>query len=580
MKNKKNIFSRKLVFVLAIFVVVVSIFFVSWQGVSAAEGATGSTMEKSSEASGGLMSSVVGGIGNAMAGVFNHLLLMVFMFMGFLLVIAGTIFDWAINPANFEAVMKLEAIKSGWIMVRDFLNVGFILVLLYSAFCTVFQVQSFNTKKIIIMLVIMALLINFSFPIARFIIDVGNVTMYYLLNIKFGGMDNKTSVAVSIVEFSKITYNLGQGGNGLWSSEVTVQMLASIVFIFLLASTLLILGILFVIRILVLAIVIIFSPIGFIGQIFPGASTYSGMWWDALFKQSFFGVVMAFMIVISMNIMEQIGNGGIFNDMKQATFSNIGTGGGDYSSLIVTGTYMAIPITLLWLGIIAAQKMGAYGADSAKKYVNKGMNWAAMAPLRYSGIQGGAKKGWENFTKTGKVFGKQLGIGKLKYGGSDALEAREEKWGGFMKKGPKGWSEAKDDTSKKLFNEAAKKAAERIGDNEDSSTIVTNINRTGALNAATSKGDLENYMGRYKQIKSDAATRQQFESEIRTDSARINAAIAHAQTALVGSGLTGKAYDSALESHKDAYMDTQVRNEYANLDTKYQTARTLHKDAK
>ena len=79
-----------------------------------------------------------------------------------------------------RGMLTSDAVKETWTAVRDVCNLAFILTLLFSAFATIFHIEKYHIKTIIVKLVLMALLINFSSPITRFIIDTGNVPMYYL----------------------------------------------------------------------------------------------------------------------------------------------------------------------------------------------------------------------------------------------------------------------------------------------------------------------------------------------------------------------------------------------------------------
>lgn len=333
---------------------------------------------------------------------FNYLLYAVWVFVSYLLVIAGIIFDWAIKPANFDLVVaNNEAIYAGWKMVRDFLNLFFILVLLFSAFCTVFQVEKYHIKKLILTIVLMALLVNFSYPISRFIIDTANVTMYYMMGQLFPGGDN-ISIGVAKSFFNPAVLDPIKEGGSFKGAIVTTQIIGAIVFTFIFAVTMLMIGILLVVRLAVLGIVIIFSPLGFTANIFPSTQKYADDWWTALFKQSFFGPIMLFMVAIAINVYTA-SNEAISNSL-QAAVSGTKTEG-TLTGILITGVTLAIPITILWLGIMAAQKMGAIGADVAKKYSMAAVKGAALLPykaaksgLAASGITGGVKKRYENLT--------------------------------------------------------------------------------------------------------------------------------------------------------------------------------------
>lgn len=298
---------------------------------------------------------------------FNSLLYAVFQLMGGLLVIAAKLFDWFVDAKNFNTVITMTSVEEGWRMVRDFLNLFFILVLLFSAFCTIFQVEKYNIKKILLTLVIMALLVNFSFPISRFIIDAGNIPMYYFFQNMSGGTG---SISKNI--FNNANSNGSGEPTGIMKmvfaadkiegdSSQTLQLIAAILFLFMFALTLLVIAILFVIRMLVLVILIIFSPVGFVAAIFPSFSKYSSDWWEQLFKQSFFGTVMAFMLYLSLMIMQSSQKAFVGSLAASAS-----TGGmGIFDTVVVGGVTLAVPIVLLWIGIISAQKIGAVGGSIA-----------------------------------------------------------------------------------------------------------------------------------------------------------------------------------------------------------------------
>jgi hypothetical protein len=330
-------------------------------------------------------------------------------FVGWLLQIAVIIFGWAADARSLTAVINGEAIYKTWGIVRDFLNMAFIIVLVYTAFTIIFQVDSSN-KKIILTVVLMALLVNFSFPIARFIIDVGNSMMYTIFNNLFNGMTDPSNIFAYIAGDSQI----GNIINGTLTGGSATQLIASIIFVSILAITLLMISILFVIRIVALAIIIIFSPIAFVGAAVPSMSSKTGQWWDYLFKYTFFGPAMAFMIFIAMVV------------MKTTVIVSAGLTAQNDPVLSSMATF-AIPIVILWIGMSLAQKMGIAGADVARK-------WSTAAFNKVSGVSFG-KKTWEAYRarrkaadedswskKMGTYFGSQQDRLRAKYlpGGRDA----------------------------------------------------------------------------------------------------------------------------------------------------------------
>jgi len=198
-------------------------------------------------------------------------------------------------------------------------------------------------------------------------------------------------------------------------------------------------------------------------------------------------------------------------------------GAGDksgFSDLIVAGVTMAIPIVLLWIAMISAQSMGAAGASSVVGQGKKIAKWAGKLPYRgakgmanATGVPGGVKKGWENFTKTGKMFGKKVPL----YGGSDARENREAKWAGLMKGGFEGRDEAKIEHERTKANEIRKKWKDQGGANKDE--VIKKLGsgsseekRAAAMELAENIGfkDLKQYQDAKGAIKDDPVYKNMF----------------------------------------------------------------------
>jgi hypothetical protein len=418
-KENKKILKKKYIFLVLLFLSFVAIFhFSSATAFAQTQSTVSNSFDKTTAATAG--SAIGGAIAAPFLLAINAVMYAIFMFFGIILIAAGILFDWAINPNNFSQVMNMTSIYNSWMIVRDFLNLFFIFVLLFSAFCTVFGISKYHIikSKILLMVVIMALLVNFSFPIARFIIDIGNIMMYFIINKTFPGLTNNSGISSQMVTFSGFAWNLLPSA-GIWDTltiGLTVKLVAANVCLFMLSLTILVIAALLLIRILILAILVIFSPIAFTGEILPNFASFSSKWWSMLFKQTFFGPVMAFMLYLSLTMMQEL--------QKKKLYPVVPTSG-NYSDLITGVLEMVIPLAIMWLGIIASQQMGAYGAKEVLKYARKAMNWASMAPLKYTGVSGGTKQAFDYYKKKGApgFLGKIPGLR-----GSEKTEDAASRW--------------------------------------------------------------------------------------------------------------------------------------------------------
>jgi hypothetical protein len=320
-------------------------------------------------------------------------LLAIARFVQYLLSSAQSLFAQMVDVNNFQYTVNNSVIYQIWQQVRDMLNIAFILVLLFSAFATIFQVEKYSYKKILLRLVIMALLVNFSFPISRFIIDISNSLMYTLITVLFQG-DPRGGAGV----FAGIAGKAGLAGDlGPATTQVS-GLLATIAFTFILAVSLLAVGVLFVIRIVALAILIIFSPIAFVGAILPDTGGIASKWWNYLFKYAFFGPIMIFMIYIASHLMA-------LAPQQKAAWDVAAMANSTNPPLVGAIAFFSIPIVLLWMGMKVATSMSIAGAGTVINFAQKAGKAAALAPVRAgwwvtkkgavaTGVPGGVKQIW------------------------------------------------------------------------------------------------------------------------------------------------------------------------------------------
>lgn len=397
--------------------------------------------------------------GDALKWVVNWILYSLLVVLSWFLGAAGILFDWAIKPGSMTAVLERPVIYEMWSVVRDTLNLLFILVLLFSAFCTVFQVEKYHWKKILTILVIMALLINFSFPIARFVVDVSNIAMYFFIESAFPEITANQSLSVRFAYFSNIDDILVPSGTSVGDMS-TVYLIIANIFTFIFMITILVIAVMFVIRITALAILIIFSPVGFIG-ILPGKiEGYANDWWKNLFKYALFGPIMVFMLLISYKMMEALGaEQQAISAAEQiqalSIQSTTDVGSGTFLGNIA---YFVIPVVLLWMGLMAALNSSIAGSKFVKGYADKAIGWGkrfGMGTVKYpfvgTGLAGGVKGGWQDFKKTGRLFG-----GKVPLAGSAGREAREERLAGLLTGGIEGYKGAEEMHMKKLAEDYKK----------------------------------------------------------------------------------------------------------------------------
>ncbi|MEK7175534.1 MAG: hypothetical protein AAB693_01890 [Patescibacteria group bacterium] len=127
-----------------------------------------------------------------------------------LLVLSAKLFDYMLNLTLNSSMYEQKFIEKIWSVIRDFANIGFILVLIYAAFQTVLGIDH-GGKKLIANVVIMALLVNFSLFFTKIIIDPANILaklFYNTIRVVDGGTVGTSLKPVSEALASSFDINI------------------------------------------------------------------------------------------------------------------------------------------------------------------------------------------------------------------------------------------------------------------------------------------------------------------------------------------------------------------------------------
>jgi hypothetical protein len=301
----------------------------------------------------------------------------IFTFVAFLAMLAAQIFSYVLDVSHFQAIMANAVIYEMWRIVRDFFNLFFIFSLLLVAFSTIFQVSKYGGLKSVWSIVLAALFINFSFPIARMIIDVGNVMMYSFINDIFGMTAD--GLTRGVLSTSGIKNLLLPGG---FNSSLDIKFyLIIIVAMFMFGVSFLTLALMMFYRLFMLPILVMFSPIGFAGSAIPGMGGYSSQWWDKLIKNVFFGPIAVFMVMISVKFLETLT---ATNIAKNSAPLSDATAFADSGTLLAAVVYMTIPIIFFWIAITAAEKLSSEAGGLANSFGSKFLKWTGSTAGKFA----------------------------------------------------------------------------------------------------------------------------------------------------------------------------------------------------
>ncbi len=342
--------------------------------------------------------------GSVMGCVAQGFYYVLFVPTSYIFALAGTFFDFTFHYSIQDSSYRSPFVVEGWGLIRDFCNMFFIFILLYIAFGTILNLNSVKTKEMIINVVIIGLLINFSLFATQVIVDASNILarVFYTsdaIKITQGdnaknGVTNATpglkvgpngEIPLSAAIVNKVnpqnliingTSSLGitdKGGQSTDKEGEANLSIASFILITILAAAVNIVGIIvfmsvgliFVGRVIGLWIAMILSPFVFFSYTVPSLQDMEMVgwkkWWPETIKLAFLAPVFIFFMYIIIAFLET----GL-----SLIKSNKGTDGLTFVISIVV-PFIFIMVLLMKAKDIAKKMSGTMGSmitDGMKKY--------------------------------------------------------------------------------------------------------------------------------------------------------------------------------------------------------------------
>lgn len=277
-------------------------------------------------------------------------------FMMWLSAFAAKILAWSIS---YSVEGKLpDAVMIGWKVIRDMMNLVFILALIVMSIGTILRIEAYSYKKLLPKMILAALLINFSATIAITLIKASNVLVTVLAansqinNYWTFGEQIVSNKTILNFESGGVTSDVISGLGGLFLAvvmTVSFSILAAMMFV----------------RLIGLWVLIVLSPLAYGLNTLPGTAQYAKQWWNTFIKYLIWAPVAVLLLRLGEMVMVQ-SNGNSFSDRGIDLF-------------LVSG--------FMWAAVLVAKQAGMYGGQMVANYAQKGSIAASKYWMRGSGIK-------------------------------------------------------------------------------------------------------------------------------------------------------------------------------------------------
>ena len=220
-------------------------------------------------------------------------------------------FLWILSKLLFALVRyngfaTAPAVQIGWTIVRDVANMFFVVVLLAVAIGTILRVESYNFKRLLPKIIIMAVLVNFSLVIAGLILDAAQVVMLSFVAAfapvaDAGGLSGEANL-VNLLNIQDIMQFNAQNSKetSFWGALVTA--LLAVILMAIALMVIVVMLVIFLIRIIMIWMLLVLSPMAFVLMAFPQGQRYASQWWQKFSQYVIVGPVLAFFLWLTFAI--------------------------------------------------------------------------------------------------------------------------------------------------------------------------------------------------------------------------------------------------------------------------------------
>lgn len=286
------------------------------------------------------------------------------------------------------------AIDQVWLLIRNLSSMFIIFALIYTSILTILDIAKTSASTLIKNIIMAGILINFSLFFTKTAIDASN-----LISLQFYRALVPSSATIEKKDLSKIiSSSYGKGGlsdifmqnmklPSIYSNpkgmitgaantdffHIVIGTIGGSILMWLAAGSILAAAIAFIIRVVMLLLLMGFSPIYFVGMIFPEIrKNISDKWLGWLTGQLLFMPVYLILMYISVRFLTGVNGVGFFNQLDTARTVN-GTPNNFLLTMVGLILQYTIAYVLLLAPLIGAMQFGgksmAWG-QSAQKWVS------------------------------------------------------------------------------------------------------------------------------------------------------------------------------------------------------------------
>ncbi|MHB0865694.1 MAG: hypothetical protein ACYC1Y_02230 [Minisyncoccota bacterium] len=324
---------------------------------------------------------------------YNSVMIWIMGLFAWLLGVAALTLDYAVYYTVISMgtfVHNLTAVGVTWRILRDIGNILLIFGFLAIGISIILNTERLGYgKKMLPMLLLAAVFLNFSLFFSEAVVDVSNLfaTQFYTqinggqqptavslqsLSVANEGISNKIMAQLGLQTIYGNATNPAKAQELFSNASPTFVGFMGIILFMVTAFVMFSLAFILIARFITLLFLIIVAPVGFAGLAVPKLDSIAKKWWGALFDQALTAPALLLLLYIALSIITDV------NFLKgfgaTSTGADAATGFVGNANLPGFASFMIsflVAMGLLFAVVIFAKKLGAAGAAGATKLASK-----------------------------------------------------------------------------------------------------------------------------------------------------------------------------------------------------------------
>jgi hypothetical protein len=338
-----------------------------------------------------------------------------------------------IQLGAYNGFLDAPIVRLGWVMLRDIANMFFVVALLVIAFATILGRESYEWKKAMVKLVLVAILVNFSLLICGIVLDAAHVFTVTFINAIAPVAAGNLITMFNLGDMERIIADSSAGG----SPDVELALFGgAAVALFFSAMAALTIGaycIILLYRMVAIWSLLIFSPLAFVMSVLPATESYFEEWKSEFTKNILSAPIAVFFLWLAFATMgansavshidqyssRPLEDSGSSNTAADTSINNIsGNTATNSVSLNVASTWanmagFLVAMAFLLKGIEQVQSLGVRGAgwlDSAQTFAKNVATIGSGVALGGWLLGKGRDLGVNTTKNVGLAVGTQTGV--------------------------------------------------------------------------------------------------------------------------------------------------------------------------